>query len=128
GPLDTLWPEWRENSPATCVPVQRDEFRLLTPGGAVRLPLPPQQKNHGNFIVSLGQLVSNLAAHAESLGVDVLPGFAAPAPLFDAEARGAGVRVGDMGLDAERDPTDAFTPGPEIRARTTLVAEGCRGS
>jgi electron-transferring-flavoprotein dehydrogenase len=128
GPLDTLWPEWRENSPATCVPVQRDEFRLLTPGGAVRLPLPPQQKNHGNFIVSLGQLVSNLAAHAESLGVDVLPGFAAAAPLFDAEGRVAGVRVGDMGLDAQRNPTDAFTPGPEIRARTTLVAEGCRGS
>src|SRR5690606_3536420 len=128
GPLDALWPEWRQNMPPICVPVARDEFRLLSPGGALRLPVPPQQKNHGNFIVSLGQLVAGLAAHAESLGVDVLPGFAAAAPLFDAEGRVAGVRVGDMGLDAQRNPTDAFTPGPEIRARTTLVAEGCRGS
>src|SRR5690606_13912514 len=127
-PLDALWPAWRESAPAICVPVQRDEFRLLTRRGAVRLPVPPQQRNHGNLIVSLGQLLPALAAHAESLGVDVLPGFAAAAPLFDAAGRVAGVRVGDMGLDAERNPTAAYAPGPEILAKTTLVAEGCRGS
>lgn len=128
GPLDALWPEWRQNPPAICVPVQRDEFRLLTTKGSLRLPVPPQQNNHGNVIVSLGQLLPALAAHAESLGVDVLPGFAAATPLFDAEGRVAGVRVGDMGLDAERNPTEAYAPGPEILAKTTLIAEGCRGS
>src|SRR5690606_16562453 len=127
-PLDALWPEWRGHQPAICVPASRDEFRLLGPKGALRLPVPPQQRNHGNLIVSLGQLLPALAEHAESLGVDVLPGFAAAAPLFDDAGRMAGVRVGDMGLDADRNPTAAFAPGPEIRAHTTLVAEGCRGS
>jgi electron-transferring-flavoprotein dehydrogenase len=126
--LDALWPEWRQTPPAICVPVTRDEFRLLNPKGSMRLPVPPQQRNHGNLIVSLGQLLPLLAAHAESLGVDVLPGFAAAAPLFDAAGHVAGVRVGDMGLDAAGNPTEAYAPGPEIRARTTLIAEGCRGS
>ncbi|HUG72915.1 MAG TPA: electron-transfer flavoprotein:ubiquinone oxidoreductase, partial [Steroidobacteraceae bacterium] len=126
--LDVLWPDWRDSAPAICVPVVRDEFRLLTPTGALRLPVPPQQRNHGNLIVSLGQLLPLLAQQAEALGVDVLPGFAAAAALFDATGAVAGVRVGDMGRDADRNPTAAFAPGPEIRARITLVAEGCRGS
>jgi electron-transferring-flavoprotein dehydrogenase len=128
GPLDALWPQWRAHPPALCQPVQRDEFRLLGPAGALPLPLPPQLRNHGNFIVSLGQLLPKLAQHAESLGVEVLPGFAAAAPLFDATGAVAGVRVGDQGLDADGNPTADFAPGPEIRARSTVVAEGCRGN
>lgn len=126
--LDALWPAWREHMPAICEPVKRDEFRLLTARGAVPLPLPPTLRNHGNFIVSLGQLVAQLAGYAESLGVEMLPGFAAAAPVFDAAGAVAGVRVGDMGRDADGNPTAEFAPGPEIRARTTIVAEGCRGS
>ena len=73
--LDALWPEWRQTPPAICVPVTRDEFRLLKPQGSMRLPVPPQQRNHGNLIVSLGQLLPLLAAHAESLGRStILPG------------------------------------------------------
>src|SRR5882757_7657561 len=66
GALDTLWPAWRQNMPALCLPVTRDEFSLLTPTGAWRLPVPPQQRNHGNFILSLGQLLPLLAQQAES--------------------------------------------------------------
>jgi electron-transferring-flavoprotein dehydrogenase len=128
GPLDALWPQWRHNMPALCVPVARDEFFLLTASDAWRLPVPPQQRNHGNFIVSLGQLLPLLAQRAEALGVDVLPGFAASAPVFNAAGAVAGVRVGDMGLDANGNPGPDFAAGPEIRARTTLIAEGCRGS
>jgi electron-transferring-flavoprotein dehydrogenase len=128
GPLDALWPEWRLHMPAICVPVQHDELRLLTATGALRLPLPPQQRNHGNFIVSLGQLTPLLAQQAEALGVDVLPGFAAAAPLFNAAGAVAGVRVGDQGLDADGNPGPDFTAGPAIRAKATIVAEGCRGS
>jgi electron-transferring-flavoprotein dehydrogenase len=128
GPLDALWPEWRHNMPAMCVPVARDEFFLLTANDSWRLPVPPQQRNHGNFIVSLGQLLPLLAQRAEALGVDVLPGFAASAPVFDAAGAVAGVRVGDMGLDANGNPGPDFAAGPEIRAQTTLIAEGCRGS
>jgi electron-transferring-flavoprotein dehydrogenase len=128
GPLDVLWPQWRAAPPSICLPVARDEFRLLTARTAVPLPVPPQQRNHGNFIVSLGQLLPQLAAHAESLGIDILPGFAAAAPLFDANGKVAGVRIGDVGLDADGNPGDAYAPGPEIRAGVTIVAEGCRGS
>jgi electron-transferring-flavoprotein dehydrogenase len=127
-PLNALWPEWRQHMPAICEPVKRDEFRVLTAGSALPLPLPPTLRNHGNFIVSLGQLVVKLAERAEALGVEMLPGFAAAAPVFDATGAVAGVRVGDMGRDADGNPTAEFAPGPEIRARTTIVAEGCRGS
>src|ERR1700748_1755159 len=80
GPLDALAPEWRQSPPAICVPAKRDEFRFLTRTGSTRLPLPPQLHNHGNFIISLGQLTPLLARKAESLGVDVFPGFAAAEP------------------------------------------------
>jgi electron-transferring-flavoprotein dehydrogenase len=126
--LDALWPEWRTDLPSICQPVTRDELRLLRPGGALPLPVPGSLHNKGNLIVSLGQLLQKLAQHAENLGVEVLPGFAAASPLFDASGAVAGVRVGDMGLDADGNPTAEFAPGPEIRARTTIVAEGCRGS
>jgi electron-transferring-flavoprotein dehydrogenase len=128
GPLDALWPGWRADQPTLCQPVARDEFRLLTASGSVPLPIPRALRNHGNFIVSLGQLLPKLAQHAESLGVEVLPGFAAAAPLFATDGAVAGVRVGDMGLDADGNAAADFAPGPEIRARTTIVSEGCRGS
>ena len=128
GPLDALWPEWRAQQPAICVPVQHDEFRLLTPRRSLPLWVPPQLRNHGNVIVSLSQLAPLMAAQAEALGVDVLPGFAAAAPLYGADGHVAGVRVGDMGREHDGNPGPDFTPGPEIRATITLVAEGCRGS
>jgi electron-transferring-flavoprotein dehydrogenase len=84
--------------------------------------------NHGNFIVSLGNLVSYLAGKAEAVGCDVFAGFAAAAPLFDDQGAVAGVRIGDMGLEKDGKPGPNFAPGPEIRAKTTILAEGCRGS
>ena len=60
--------------------------------------------------------------------MDVLPGFAAAAPLYGVDGRVAGVRVGDMGRTHDGNPGPDFTAGPEIRATTTVVAEGCRGS
>ncbi|MGH8221085.1 MAG: 4Fe-4S dicluster domain-containing protein [Steroidobacteraceae bacterium] len=128
GPLDALAPEWRQTPPAICVPATRDEFRLLTRSRSFPLPAPPQLHNRGNFIVSLGLLSAWLAHKAESLGVDVFPGFAAAQPLFDADERVTGVRLGDSGLDRNGEPGAGFQPGAEIRARTTIVAEGARGS
>jgi len=128
GPLDELLPEWREEFKGIRVPAGRDEFALLTGSGRYRLPTPPQMNNHGNFIISLGDLVAYLAGKAEALGCDVFAGFAAAAPLFDAEGAVAGVRIGDMGLQPDGTPGPNFAPGPEIRARTTILAEGCRGS
>ncbi|MGH8309631.1 MAG: 4Fe-4S dicluster domain-containing protein [Steroidobacteraceae bacterium] len=128
GPLDALMPEWREKPPEICVPAKRDEFRLLTRTRSMRLPTPPQMWNHGNFIVSLGLLGPMLAQKAEGLGVDLFAGFSAAEPLFNADDSVAGVRIGDLGLEKNGEPGPNFTPGPEVRARTTVIAEGARGS
>ena len=128
GPLDALLPEWRQSPPAICVAAKRDEFRFLTRTGSVPLPIPPHLHNNGNFIISLGQLTPWLAQKAEGLGVDVFPGFAAAAPLFNADESVAGVQLGDMGIEKDGSHGPNFTPGPEIRARTTVIAEGARGS
>jgi electron-transferring-flavoprotein dehydrogenase len=127
-PLDALVPDWREDPPAIAVPVQRDEFRLLTARSALPLPVPPQQRNQGNYIVSLGQLIARLAARAEAVGVEVFPGFAVSGALEDAHGAVCGVVLGDMGRRRDGSPKPGFVPGAEIRAPVTVVAEGCRGS
>ena len=128
GPLDQLMPDWRQSPPGVCVPASRDEFSLLTRKGRIALPTPPQQHNSGNFIISLGLLTPQLAQKAENLGIDVFPGFAAAAALFNADGSVAGVQIGDMGVEKSGERGPNFAPGPEVRARITVLAEGCRGS
>jgi electron-transferring-flavoprotein dehydrogenase len=125
--LDALLPEWRKSPPGICVPAKRDEFWFLTRKSAIRLPNPPQMHNRGNFIVSLGLLVPWMSQQAEALGVDVFPGFAAAEALID-DGRITGVRLGDMGLGKDGKPGANYAPGADIRAGTTILAEGCRGS
>ncbi len=141
GPLDELLPEWRTEYPGMKVPATEDDFRILTRGGSFK-PVPdfvvqllPRSltfstpfNNHGNYIISLGQLTPWLAQKAEALGVEIFPGFAAAAPLFDAQGAVAGVQIGDMGLDRDGKPGANFTPGVEIHAPLTVLAEGARGS
>jgi electron-transferring-flavoprotein dehydrogenase len=128
GPLDRLLPEWRDHRPAVCVPATRDEFSYLTRRRRFRLPTPPQMANHGNFILSLGQLTPWLGQTAESLGVDVFPGFAAAEALFDASGGVQGVVIGNMGVEKSGERGPNFALGPEIHAKLTIFAEGCRGS
>ncbi len=125
--LDALLPAWRKTPPAICVPAKRDEFWYLTRKSRFRMPNPPQMHNRGNFIVSLYLLVPWMSHEAEALGVDAFPGFAAADVLFE-DGRVAGVRLGDMGLDKEGKPGPNYAPGADIRASTTILAEGCRGS
>jgi electron-transferring-flavoprotein dehydrogenase len=126
--LDALYPQWRDQPMDIKVPATRDEFRLLTRTGSTKMMTPPQMSNHGNFIVSLGQLNGVLAKEAERLGVDVISGYAASAALFNDEGAVCGVRIGDMGILANGDRGPQFTPGPDIRAPITVMAEGARGS
>ena len=128
GPLDALAPEWRQSPPSICVPAAHDEMHLLTRTGKIRLPLPAQLHNRGNFIVSLGLLTAWLAQKAEGLGVDIFPGFAAAAPLLGPDGAVLGVRLGDVGLEKSGEPGANYTPGAQIRAGTTILAEGARGS
>jgi electron-transferring-flavoprotein dehydrogenase len=134
GALDQLLPNWRTEYTGMKVPAAVDDVRLMTRTGSYKLPdwmvgmkISPFN-NHGNFIVSLGQLTPWLAQQAEQLGVDIFPGFAAAEALFDEQGAVKGVRIGDMGLNKDGTPGPNFTPSVEIHAKLTVLAEGCRGS
>lgn len=125
--LHELIPDWQQQNPPLHTPVTKDEFIFLTKNKSWRLPTPPQMNNHGNFIISLGQFCRWLAQQAESLGVNVFPGFAA-AELLEENGRITGVITGDKGLDKNGKPKDNYQPGMELRAKQVIFAEGCRGS
>src|SRR6266536_1728443 len=126
--LDELFPDWRERGAPLNTPASDDRFLYLTKNRALRLPTPPQMHNHGNYIISLGNLCRWLAGQAEELGVEIYPGFAAAEVLYDDDGRVRGVATGDMGIGKNSEPTDRYTRGVELIARETLFAEGCRGS
>ncbi|AXK70904.1 electron transfer flavoprotein-ubiquinone oxidoreductase [Lysobacter sp. TY2-98] len=127
GPLDALLPNWRDNPPPVCVPAKDDEFWLLSKTGARKLPVPPGMNNHGNVIVSLGAMCAWLAPQAEALGVEIYPGFAAAETLHDESGAVIGVRIGDMGVAKDGSHKPGYTPGIDIRAKVTVLAEGARG-
>jgi electron-transferring-flavoprotein dehydrogenase len=126
-PLDDLLPGWRDNPPPGCIPVDGDQLWFLKKDKKYRLPTPPQQKNHGNYIVSLGAVCAWLAAQAETAGVDIFPGFAAADIHFTEDGSVGGVIIGDMGVDRDGNPKDTYMQGIEIHAPLTVLAEGCRG-
>lgn len=126
--LGELIPDWKEKGAPLRTPATEDRFLFLTPGRAFRFPTPPQMHNKGNYIISLGNLARWLTEQAESLGVEIFPGFAAAEVLYDGAGAVIGVATGDMGLGKDGQPTADFTPGVELHARQTVFAEGCHGS
>src|SRR3954467_907769 len=128
--LDRLIPEWRTEAPPIKTAVKDDRFYWMGQSSALRLPnfmMPPLMSNHGNFIVSLGNVCRWLATKAEALGVEIYPGFAAAEVLTENDAV-AGVATGDMGVAKDGTPRGDFTRGMELRAKYTLFAEGARGN
>ena len=125
--LNELIPDWQEKGAPLETPASDDRFLFLTATRAFRLPTPPQMHNHGNYIVSLGDVCRWLGAQAEALGVEIYPGFAA-AEVLEEDGRVTGIATGDMGIGKDGQPTGNFQRGMELRARYTLFAEGCRGS
>ena len=129
--LNELIPDWREReAPVTCA-VRAERMMFLTAANAINFPtrlLPPAMRNHGNYIVSLGNLCRWLAGQAEALGVEVYPGFAAAEVLYDSHGRVRGVATGDMGVAGDGERKASYQPGMELRGRYTFFAEGCRGS
>lgn len=128
GPLTELLPDWQKTPPSICVPASRDEFAYLTQTARIRLLTPPQMKNEGNFIISLGSLCRWLAEKAEEAGVDVFPGFPVTQCLHDESDHLIGVRCNDMGRTKDGEPGPNYAPGVDIHAKLTVLAEGCRGS
>jgi electron-transferring-flavoprotein dehydrogenase len=129
--LDRLLPEWRNEDSPIKTEVKDDRFYWLSSSGGMRLPnfmMPPLMSNHGNYIVSLGEVCRWLAAKAEALGVEIYPGFAAAEVLYDDKGAVAGIATGDMGIGKGGKSKASFTRGMELRAKYTLFAEGARGN
>lgn len=129
--LNELIPDWQAKGAPLSTAVQNDQFLILGKTKHWTIPhwlLPPLMRNHGNYIVSLGDVCRWLGEQAEALGVEIYAGFAAQSMLYDEAGTVVGVITGDMGRDAKGEPTAQFTLGIEIRATYTLIAEGVRGS
>jgi len=129
--LDTLIPDWKAKGAPVETPVTEDRFYYLGPAGVLRIPnivMPPLMSNHGNYIISLGNLCRWLGEQAAELGVEVYPGFAAAEVLYDETGAVSGVATGDMGVGKDGQPTDRFTRGMELKGKYTIIAEGARGS
>jgi electron-transferring-flavoprotein dehydrogenase len=128
--LRELFPDWQERDAPLNTPVSEDRFIFLSATRALRTPnwmLPACFRNHGNYVISLGNLCRWLGQQAESLGVDIFPGFAAAQVLHAEEGAVRGVATGDMGIDRAGNRTDAYQPGMELQGKYTFFAEGCRG-
>ena len=126
--LDELIPDWKEKGAPLHTPAKEDQFLFLTKGSSIRLPTPPTMNNHGNYIVSLGNLARWLGEQAEAVGVEIYPGFAAAEILYHEDGSVKGVATGDMGIGKDGEKTANYQPGMELHAKVTLFSEGCRGS
>ncbi|MDH5220819.1 MAG: electron transfer flavoprotein-ubiquinone oxidoreductase [Betaproteobacteria bacterium] len=128
--ITELFPDWKDKGAPLGVPVSEDRFLFLTEKGASRTPnwmLPGCFRNHGNYVISLGNVCRWLGQQAESLGVEIFAGFAGAEVLYDDKGAVRGVATGDMGVNRKGEKTDAFQPGVELLAKYTFFAEGCRG-
>ena len=128
--LNELFPDWQQRNAPLNAPVTEDRFMFLTEGASYKVPealLPACFKNHGMYIVSLGNVCRWLGQQAESLGVEIFPGFAAAEVLYREDGAVRGVATGDMGIGRDGKPTASHQPGMELHAKYTFFAEGCRG-
>lgn len=130
--IDALLPGWREEDDHPFrTPVTEDRFAFLGRTWSVSIPqllLPPLMRNHGNYVVSLGEVCRWLAAKAEALGVEIYPGFAGAELLYDARGAVAGVATGDMGVARDGVHKSSYARGMALLGRYVFLAEGARGS
>jgi electron-transferring-flavoprotein dehydrogenase len=127
--LSELIPDWKEKGAPLNTPVSEDRFLFLTQNSAMKTPswlLPACFRNHGNYVVSLGNVCRWLGQQAEALGVEIFPGFAAAEVLFENNLV-KGVATGDLGINRRGEKTEAYQPGMELHGKYTFFAEGCRG-
>ncbi|MBE7940339.1 MULTISPECIES: electron transfer flavoprotein-ubiquinone oxidoreductase [Ramlibacter] len=128
--LTELIPDWKEKGAPLNQPVTDDAMVFLSETGSFRVPnlfLPGCFQNHGNYIVSLGNVTRWLAQQAEALGVEIFPGFPAAEVLYDDKGAVKGVATGNMGVGKDGEPTENFQLGMELHAKYTVFAEGARG-
>ena len=129
--LTRLMPDWKDRGAPLNVPVTHDNFLMLGEAGKIRVPnwpMPPLMNNHGNYIVSMGNVCRWMAEQAEALGVEIFPGMAASALVLGEDGALRGVVAGEFGLNPDRTPGPNYEPGMELLGKYVLLAEGVRGS
>ena len=129
--LNELFPDWKEKGAPLNTPVTRDQVHVfLSSSSTFKTPslfIPRPMHNHGNYIVSLGNVCRWLAEQAEALGVEIFPGFAAAEILYQEDGSAKGIATGDLGVGHNGEHKDSYQPGMELHAKYTVFAEGCRG-
>ena len=129
--LDALIPDWKERGAPIRTPVKTDRFYVLGEGGQMRLPnfaMPPLMSNHGNYIVSMGNVCRWMAEQAEALGVEIFPGMSCSELLYRDDGSVKGVVAGEFGRQADGTPGPAYEPGMELHGKYVFLSEGVRGS
>ncbi|MEX0968909.1 MAG: electron transfer flavoprotein-ubiquinone oxidoreductase [Paracoccaceae bacterium] len=129
--LDRLLPDWRTMGAPIKTEVTEDKFLLFGQGGAMRLPnfiLPPLMNNHGNYIVSMGNVCRWLAELAEGMGVEIFPGMACSDLVWAEDGSLKGVVAGVFGLNADGSEGPSYEPGMELHGKYIFLSEGARGS
>lgn len=129
--LDALLPDWRNMGAPIDTPVQSESFKILGAAGSFPLPvwgMPEMVKNHGCYVVSMGNVCRWLAEQAESMGVEIYPSMAASQVLYREDGSVRGVVVGEMGIGKDGEKRDSYEPGMELVGKYVLIGEGVRGS
>jgi len=129
--LTALIPDWKKKGAPLNVPVRADSFYMLGKEGKVRIPnwpMPRLMSNHGNYIVSMGNVCRWMAEQAEAMGVEIFPGMACSELVWGENGEVKGVVAGEMGLNADGTPGPQYEPGMELHGRYVFLAEGVRGS
>jgi electron-transferring-flavoprotein dehydrogenase len=128
--LTELFPNWKAMGAPLNQPVTGDAMIFLGEKSSFRVPnllLPACFENHGNYIISLGNLTRWLGQQAEALGVEIFPGFTAAEILYDDKGSVKGIATGNLGISKEGEPTADFQLGMELHGKYTIFAEGSRG-
>ena len=129
--LDALIPDWKEKGAPLTVPVREDNFYMLGEAGEIRIPnwpMPPLMNNHGNYIVSMGNVCRWMAEQAEELGVEIFPGMSCSALVYGDAGEVKGVVAGEFGRNPDGSIGDAYEPGMELHGKYVFLSEGVRGS
>jgi len=129
--LDALIPDWKDKGAPINTPVREDNFYMLGEGGKVRIPnwpMPPLMNNHGNYIVSMGNVCRWMAEQAEELGVEIFPGMACSEMVYGDNGEVKGVVAGEFGKNEDGTPGPGYEPGMELHGKYVFLSEGVRGS
>ncbi|WP_071672997.1 electron transfer flavoprotein-ubiquinone oxidoreductase [Nioella nitratireducens] len=129
--LDALIPDWKDKGAPITVPVKEDQFYVLGPAGKVKVPnwpMPPLMSNHGNYIVSMGNVCRWMAEQAEEMGVEIFPGMACSELIYGDNGQVKGVVAGEFGKAPDGTPGPAYEPGMELHGKYVFISEGVRGS